>query len=66
MLTGGQPARQGGYGAVNTAPGAARQAATVLLTFTRSLEDDLRDPDAARGELIAGVRMITRGALAAA
>lgn len=49
-----------------TAPGAARQAATVLLTFTRGLEDDLRDPDAARAELIAGIQMITRGALAAA
>lgn len=49
-----------------TAPGAAQQAATVLLTFTRGLEDDLRDPDAARGELIAGIRMITRGALSAA
>lgn len=49
-----------------TTPGAARQAAAVLLTFTRGLEDDLRDPEAARGELIAGIRMITRGALAAA
>lgn len=43
-------------------PGTARQAAAVLLTFTRGLEDDLRDPDAVRGELAAGVRMITRGA----
>ncbi|MFF2951828.1 TetR/AcrR family transcriptional regulator [Kitasatospora sp. NPDC057965] len=42
----------------------ARQAAAVLLTFTRGLEDDLRDTDAVRGELLAGVRMITRGALA--
>lgn len=41
----------------------ARQAAAVLLTFTRGLEDDLRDPDAVRDELAAGVRMITRGAL---
>ncbi len=49
-----------------TAPGAALQAAAVLLTFTRGLEDDLHDPDAARGELIAGIRMISRGALAAA
>ncbi|MFF2216732.1 TetR/AcrR family transcriptional regulator [Streptomyces antibioticus] len=45
-------------------PGTARQAASVLLTFTRGLEDDLRDPDAVRGELAAGVQMITRGALA--
>lgn len=49
-----------------TTPGAAPQAAAVLLTFTRGLEDDLRDPDAARGELNAGITMITRGALAAA
>ncbi|MFJ9696322.1 TetR/AcrR family transcriptional regulator [Kitasatospora sp. NPDC101183] len=46
------------------APDAARQAAAVLLTFTRGLEDDLRDPDAVRRELRAGVRMITLGALA--
>jgi AcrR family transcriptional regulator len=45
-------------------PGTARQAAAVLLTFTRGLEDDLRDPDAVRDELAAGVQMITRGALA--
>ncbi|MFJ5924860.1 TetR/AcrR family transcriptional regulator [Kitasatospora sp. NPDC092948] len=42
----------------------ARRAAAVLLTFTRGLEDDLRDADAVREELAAGVRMITRGALA--
>lgn len=42
---------------------AARQAASVLLTFTRGLEDDLRDVEAVRRELRAGVRMITRGAL---
>ncbi|MET8544735.1 helix-turn-helix domain-containing protein [Kitasatospora sp. NPDC004799] len=46
------------------APDTARQAAQVLLTFTRGLEEDLRDPDAVRRELRAGVRMITRGALA--
>ncbi|MFD8824043.1 TetR/AcrR family transcriptional regulator [Streptomyces sp. NPDC059605] len=47
------------------APDAARQAAAaVLLTFTRGLEDDLRDADAVRRELATGVRMITRGALA--
>ncbi|MER8045478.1 hypothetical protein [Streptomyces sp. NPDC094032] len=45
------------------APDSARQAAAVLLTFTRGLEDDLRDPDAVRAELAAGVPMITRGAL---
>ncbi|MGW2108566.1 hypothetical protein [Streptomyces sp. NPDC001948] len=45
-------------------PDTARQAAAVLLTFTRGLEDDLRDADAVRGELAAGVQMITRGALA--
>ncbi|MEU3710794.1 TetR/AcrR family transcriptional regulator [Streptomyces catenulae] len=44
-------------------PDAARQAAAVLLTFTRGLEDDLRDPDAVRRELRTGVRLITRGAL---
>lgn len=44
------------------APGGGRQAAMVLLTFTRGLEDDLRDADAARRELAAGVRLITRGA----
>ncbi|MEU3568697.1 helix-turn-helix domain-containing protein [Kitasatospora sp. NPDC036755] len=42
----------------------ARQAAAVLLTFTRGLEEDLRDTDAVRDELLTGVRMITRGALA--
>ncbi|MFJ9867747.1 TetR/AcrR family transcriptional regulator [Streptomyces sp. NPDC101165] len=46
-----------------TIPDTARQAAAVLLTFTRGLEDDLRDIEAARLELEAGVRMITRGAL---
>jgi TetR/AcrR family transcriptional regulator len=45
-------------------PDAARQAAAVLLTFTRGLEDELRDADAVRRELRAGVQMITRGALA--
>ncbi|MET9262077.1 helix-turn-helix domain-containing protein [Amycolatopsis sp. NPDC004079] len=45
-------------------PDGARQAAAVLLTFTRGLEDDLRDADAVRGELETGVHMITRGALA--
>lgn len=45
-------------------PDTARQAAAVLLTFTRGLEDDLRDTDAVREELAAGVQMITRGALA--
>ncbi|MFF0967190.1 TetR/AcrR family transcriptional regulator [Streptomyces sp. NPDC003703] len=42
----------------------ARQAAAVLLTFTRGLEDDLRDAGAVRDELVAGVRIITCGALA--
>lgn len=46
------------------APDTAKQAAAVLLTFTRGLEEDLRDPDAVRRELRAGVGMITRGALA--
>jgi len=41
----------------------ARQAAAVLLTFTRGLEEDLRDADAVRAELAAGARMIIRGAL---
>jgi hypothetical protein len=45
-------------------PDGARQAAAVLLTFVRGLEDDLRDVDAVRRELRAGVEMITRGALA--
>ncbi|MFC5180512.1 TetR/AcrR family transcriptional regulator [Actinomadura harenae] len=45
------------------APDTARQAAGVLLTFTRGLEDDLRDVEAVRRELRAGVRMITAGAL---
>jgi AcrR family transcriptional regulator len=45
-------------------PDTARQAAAVLLTFTRGLEDDLRDADAVRDELAAGVQMITHGALA--
>ncbi|WP_435220293.1 TetR/AcrR family transcriptional regulator [Streptomyces sp. Tue6028] len=44
-------------------PDTAAQAAGVLLTFTRGLEDDLRDPEAARRDLKAGVQMITRGAL---
>ncbi|SBV01572.1 transcriptional regulator, TetR family [Streptomyces sp. Ncost-T6T-1] len=44
-------------------PDSARQAAAVLLTFTRGLEDDLRDADAVRDELAIGVHMITRGAL---
>ncbi|MFB7918405.1 TetR/AcrR family transcriptional regulator [Streptomyces sp. NPDC056061] len=46
-----------------TVPDGARQAATVLLTFVRGLEDDLRDADAVRRELRAGAEMITRGAL---
>ncbi|MEU6110526.1 helix-turn-helix domain-containing protein [Streptomyces albidoflavus] len=45
-------------------PDTARQAAAVLLTFTRGLEDDLHDTDAVREELATGVQMITRGALA--
>ncbi|MFF2146594.1 TetR/AcrR family transcriptional regulator [Kitasatospora sp. NPDC058190] len=45
------------------APNTAHQAATVLLTFTRGLEDDLRDADAAHRDLATGVRIITRGAL---
>ncbi|WP_051166331.1 TetR/AcrR family transcriptional regulator [Amycolatopsis orientalis] len=44
-------------------PDTARQVAAVLLTFTRGLEDDLRDVDAVRAELAAGVQLITRGAL---
>ncbi|MFG2881813.1 TetR/AcrR family transcriptional regulator [Streptomyces sp. NPDC048297] len=44
-------------------PDGAQQAGGVLLTFTRGLEDDLRDVEAARRDLTAGVRMITRGAL---
>ncbi|MEU8971114.1 hypothetical protein AB0D11_17830 [Streptomyces monashensis] len=44
-------------------PDTADQAAGVLLTFTRGLEDDLRDPETARRDLRAGIRMITRGAL---
>ncbi|MEV7394235.1 MULTISPECIES: helix-turn-helix domain-containing protein [unclassified Streptomyces] len=44
-------------------PDTAQQAAGVLLTFTRGLEDDLRDTEAARRDLKAGVQMITRGAL---
>ncbi|WDO06280.1 hypothetical protein ME763_11675 [Streptomyces murinus] len=44
-------------------PGTARQAAEVLLTFTRGLEDDPRDAEAARRDLGTGVQMITRGAL---
>lgn len=47
----------------DTIPDTAQQAAAVLLTFTRGLEEDLRDVEAARRELTAGVRMITRGAL---
>ncbi|MFJ6011353.1 TetR/AcrR family transcriptional regulator [Streptomyces sp. NPDC092952] len=46
------------------APDTAKQAAAVLLTFTRGLEEDLRDADAVRHELRTGTRMITRGALA--
>ncbi|WP_067127042.1 TetR/AcrR family transcriptional regulator [Microtetraspora malaysiensis] len=45
-------------------PDTAKQAAAVLLTFTRGLEEDLRDADAVRRELRAGTRMIIRGALA--
>jgi AcrR family transcriptional regulator len=45
-------------------PDSARQAAAVLLTFTRGLEDDLRDPDAVRDELAAGAQMIIRGVFA--
>ncbi|MEE1766834.1 helix-turn-helix domain containing protein [Streptomyces sp. JV185] len=44
-------------------PDTAHQAADVLLTFTRGLEDDLRDIEAARRNLTTGVQMITRGAL---
>lgn len=44
-------------------PETAQQTAGVLLTFTRGLEDDLRDIEAARRELKTGVQMITRGAL---
>ncbi|MBZ9644786.1 hypothetical protein [Streptomyces sp. PSKA30] len=44
-------------------PDTAQQAADVLLTFTRGLEDDLRDVEAARRDLRTGVQMITRGAL---
>jgi len=47
-------------------PDTARQATSVLLTFTRGLEDDLRDVDAARRELAMGVHMITTGALSRA
>lgn len=47
-------------------PTGVRQVADVLLTFTRGLEDALTDPDASRAELEAGVRYITRGAIAAA
>ncbi|MFE6668740.1 TetR/AcrR family transcriptional regulator [Streptomyces sp. NPDC057697] len=43
----------------------AESAAGVLLTFTRGLEDDLHDVEAARRDLGTGVRMITRGALGA-
>lgn len=46
------------------APETAEQAAAVLLTFTRGLEEDLRDADAVRRELRTGARMITLGALA--
>ncbi|MGW4562737.1 TetR/AcrR family transcriptional regulator [Streptomyces sp. NPDC004561] len=42
----------------------ARRAAAVLLTFTRGLEADLRDVEAVRRELRAGVRMITQGVMA--
>lgn len=44
----------------------AREIAEVLLIFTRGLEDDLTDPHAARAQLTAGVRLITRGALSGA
>ncbi|NWF26709.1 helix-turn-helix transcriptional regulator [Streptomyces sp. PKU-EA00015] len=44
-------------------PESAQQAAGVLLTFTRGLEDDLRDVEAARRDLRVGVQMITSGAL---
>jgi TetR/AcrR family transcriptional regulator len=44
-------------------PDTAEQAASVLLTFTRGLEDDLRDAADARRELVAGTQIITRGAL---
>ncbi|MGP3637667.1 TetR/AcrR family transcriptional regulator [Streptomyces sp. 24-1644] len=44
-------------------PETAQEAAGVLLTFTRGLEDDLRDVEAARRELKTGVQMITSGAL---
>ncbi|MGW4445701.1 TetR/AcrR family transcriptional regulator [Streptomyces sp. NPDC004682] len=47
-------------------PEAAERTTRVLLTFTRGLEDDLRDVEAARRDLETGVRMITRGALAPA
>lgn len=47
-------------------PTGARAIADVLLTFTRGLEDDLTNPDAARAQLAAGVELITRGALAGA
>ncbi|MFB7914755.1 hypothetical protein [Streptomyces sp. NPDC056061] len=44
----------------------ARQAATVRLSFTGGLEDDLRDADAdaVRRELATGMQMVTRGAFA--
>ncbi|MET7784185.1 helix-turn-helix domain-containing protein [Streptomyces sp. NPDC005388] len=44
-------------------PQTAPQAAAVLLTFTRGLEDDLRDAETARRDLRTGVQMITHGAL---
>lgn len=44
-------------------PETAQQATAVLLTFTRGLEDDLRDTAAARRELTAGAHMIICGAL---
>ncbi|MEU9456483.1 TetR/AcrR family transcriptional regulator [Streptomyces sp. NPDC048277] len=44
-------------------PRTAPQAAAVLLTFIRGLEDDLRDADTARRDLRTGVQMITQGAL---
>lgn len=44
-------------------PATAREVAGVLLTFTRGLEDDLRDVEAARQQLKAGVHLITLGAL---
>ncbi|MYV42347.1 hypothetical protein GT030_26635 [Streptomyces sp. SID1328] len=44
-------------------PDTAEQATSVLLTFTRGLEGDLRDVEAARRDIRAGARMINRWAL---